>query len=66
VLNFGFVLLLTGYVTTTMLRGNAVLCLDAYPEWQHKVRTDRTLALDVIEEPPAVAPAVRRRFAAHR
>jgi len=54
--NFGFVLLLAGYVTTTMLLGNAVLCLDAFPEWQARTRADRSLVPDVIEESLRMLP----------
>lgn len=32
VINFAIVLLLAGHITTTMLLGDAVLCLDAFPE----------------------------------
>ncbi|WP_410606936.1 cytochrome P450 [Amycolatopsis sp. lyj-109] len=56
VVNFGFVLLLTGHITTTMLLGNAVLCLDTYPEWQDRVRADRTLVPPVIEESLRLLP----------
>ncbi|MEO3868505.1 cytochrome P450 [Nonomuraea sp. B12E4] len=50
VVNFAIVLLLAGHVTTTMLLGNTVLCLDAHPEQQDKVRADRSLIPAVIEE----------------
>ncbi|SDH02169.1 cytochrome P450 [Nonomuraea jiangxiensis] len=50
VVNFAIVLLLAGHVTTTMLLGNTVLCLDAYPEQQDKVRADRASIPAVIEE----------------
>jgi cytochrome P450 len=50
VVNFAMVLLLAGHITTTMLLGNTVLCLDAYPEQQDKVRADRSSIPDVIEE----------------
>ncbi len=56
VVNFGFVLLLTGHITTTMLLGNAMLCLDAYPEWQDRTRADRTIVPDVIEESLRLLP----------
>ncbi|WP_410639658.1 cytochrome P450 [Amycolatopsis sp. lyj-346] len=56
VVNFGFVLLLTGHITTTMLLGNAVLCLDTYPEWQDRVRADRSLVPAVIEESLRLLP----------
>ncbi|WP_433428123.1 cytochrome P450 [Nonomuraea sp. CA-141351] len=50
VVNFAIVLLLAGHITTTMLLGNTVLCLDAFPEQQDKVRADRASIPDVIEE----------------
>jgi cytochrome P450 len=50
VVNFANVLLLAGHITTTMLLGNAVLCLDTYPEWDERVRADRSLVPPVIEE----------------
>ncbi|MEV4110174.1 cytochrome P450 [Nonomuraea sp. NPDC049695] len=50
VVNFAIILLLAGHITTTMLLGNTVLCLDAYPEQQDKVRADRASIPDVIEE----------------
>lgn len=50
VVNFAFTLLVAGHITTTMLLGNSVLCLDAYPEEQAKARTDRGRIPRVIEE----------------
>ncbi|NUW34133.1 cytochrome P450 [Nonomuraea sp. SMC257] len=50
VVNFAIVLLLAGHITTTMLLGNTVLCLDAFPEQQEKVRADRALVPAAIEE----------------
>ncbi|MFF0579326.1 cytochrome P450 [Streptosporangium saharense] len=50
VVNFAIVLLLAGHITTTMLLGNTVLCLDAFPERQARVRADRSTIPDVIEE----------------
>ncbi|MBB4919274.1 cytochrome P450 [Streptosporangium saharense] len=50
VVNFAIVLLLAGHITTTMLLGNTVLCLDAFPERQAGVRADRSTIPDVIEE----------------
>ncbi|MGN9783278.1 cytochrome P450 [Nonomuraea sp. ZG12] len=50
VVNFAIVLLLAGHITTTMLLGNTVLCLDAFPEQQDKVRADRSSVPAVIEE----------------
>jgi cytochrome P450 len=50
VVNFAIVLLLAGHITTTMLLGNTVLCLDAFPEQQDKVRANRASIPAVIEE----------------
>ncbi|MDP9869340.1 MULTISPECIES: cytochrome P450 [Streptosporangium] len=50
VVNFAIVLLLAGHITTTMLLGNTVLCLDAFPEQQKRARADRALIPAVIEE----------------
>ncbi len=50
VVNFAILLLLAGHITTTMLLGNTVLCLDAFPEQQDRVRADRSLIPAVIEE----------------
>ncbi|MET7999527.1 cytochrome P450 [Nonomuraea glycinis] len=50
VVNFAIVLLLAGHITTTMLLGNTVLCLDAFPEQQDLVRADRSTIPAVIEE----------------
>ncbi|MET8337974.1 cytochrome P450 [Streptosporangium canum] len=50
VVNFAIILLLAGHITTTMLLGNTVLCLDAFPEQQDKVRADRASIPAVIEE----------------
>lgn len=56
VVNFGFVLLLTGHITTTMLLGNAVLCLDTFPEWRDRARADRSTIPAVIEESLRLLP----------
>ncbi|TWP52253.1 cytochrome P450 [Lentzea tibetensis] len=44
------VLLLAGHLTTTMLLGNTILCLDAHPDEFARVRADRSRLPDVIEE----------------
>ncbi|KDN20235.1 cytochrome P450 [Amycolatopsis rifamycinica] len=44
------VLLLAGHVTTTMLLGNTILCLDAHRDEFARVRADRSRLPDVIEE----------------
>ncbi|TDD56571.1 cytochrome P450 [Saccharopolyspora elongata] len=50
VVNFGMVLLIAGHITTTMLLGNTVLCLDAHPDQLAAVRADRSLVPSAIEE----------------
>ncbi|MEV5537409.1 cytochrome P450 [Saccharopolyspora shandongensis] len=50
VANFGLVLLIAGHITTTMLLGNTVLCLDAHPDQLAAVRADRSLVPSAIEE----------------
>ncbi|MGW3961167.1 cytochrome P450 [Amycolatopsis sp. NPDC005003] len=50
VVNFANILLLAGHITTTMLLGNAVLCLDTHREWDERVRADRSLVPPTIEE----------------
>ena len=50
VVNFSFVLLLAGHITTTALLGNAVLCLDAHPEVWAKLHADRSLVEVALEE----------------
>ncbi|MFR9729033.1 cytochrome P450 [Saccharopolyspora sp. MS10] len=48
--NFANVLLVAGHITTTMLLGNTVLCLDAHPEHAARVRADRSALPATIEE----------------
>ncbi|MRG97490.1 cytochrome P450 [Polyangium spumosum] len=50
VANFANVLLIAGHITTTMLLGNTVLCLDTNPEQKARVRADRSLVPAAIEE----------------
>ncbi|MVO86202.1 cytochrome P450 [Streptomyces sp. p1417] len=50
VVNFTSLLFFAGHVTTTMLLGNTLLCLDAYPEQMARVRADRGLVPAAIEE----------------
>ncbi|PCC72100.1 hypothetical protein SAMN02745121_01309 [Nannocystis exedens] len=50
VVNFANILLLAGHITTTMLLGNTVLCLDAHPEHMARVRADRRTLPGAIEE----------------
>ncbi|MFD9716485.1 cytochrome P450 [Streptomyces sp. NPDC059076] len=62
VVNVANILLVTGHITTTMLLGNTVLCLDAEPDEFARVRKDRSLVPGAIEEalrtlPPSAALA---------
>ncbi|MFH8347397.1 cytochrome P450 [Streptomyces sp. NPDC018045] len=50
VVNFAVLLLVAGHVSTTLLLGNTLLCLDAHPEWAARVREDRSLVPSAIEE----------------
>jgi len=50
VVNFSFVLLIAGHITTTALLGNTMLCLDAHPQLWAQLRTDRCLVEPTIEE----------------
>ncbi|WP_283134572.1 cytochrome P450 [Rhizohabitans arisaemae] len=50
VANFANLLLVAGHITTTLLVGNTVLCLDANPEQRARVRADRSLVPGAIEE----------------
>jgi len=50
VVNFSNVLLIAGHITTTMLLGNSILCLDSHPEWLARVRADRSMVPAAIEE----------------
>jgi len=50
VVNFADLLLIAGHITTTMLVGNTVLCLDAHPPERARVQEDRTLVPAAIEE----------------
>jgi cytochrome P450 len=48
--NFANIVLFAGHITTTLLLGNTVLCLDTNPEQVQRVRADRSLVPAVIEE----------------
>ncbi|WP_327318970.1 cytochrome P450 [Streptomyces sp. NBC_01235] len=50
IVNFGKMLLIAGYLTTTMLIGNTVLCLDHYADQAARVRGDRSLVPSLLEE----------------
>lgn len=47
---FAVLLLVGGHVTTTMMLGSAMLCLDAHPDWAARVRDDRSMVPGVLEE----------------
>ncbi|MFC0435420.1 cytochrome P450 [Kutzneria buriramensis] len=50
IVNIANILLVTGHITTTMLLGNTMVCLDAYPDQGARVRADRSLVPTAIEE----------------
>jgi cytochrome P450 len=50
IVNFANVLLIAGHITTTMLLGNTILCLDRNPGQAARVRADRSLVPSAIEE----------------
>ncbi|MCW2806654.1 MAG: cytochrome [Marmoricola sp.] len=50
VVNFANLLLIAGHITTTMLVGNTVMCLDAHPQERARVQADRSLVPAAIEE----------------
>ncbi|MFI6044205.1 cytochrome P450 [Nocardia sp. NPDC051321] len=61
--NFAVMLLLVGHVTTTMMFGNTVLCMDAQPDWTERVRTDRSMLPAFVDETVRLVsplPAVAR------
>lgn len=50
VVMFAAILLAAGHITTTLLLGSTVLCLDANPDQAARVRADRSLVPPAIEE----------------
>lgn len=50
VVNFSLVLLVAGHITTTMLLGNTVLCLDTHREEAARIRAERSMVPGAIEE----------------
>lgn len=50
VVTFAYILLLAGHITTTMLLGNTMVCLDTNPEQFARVRADRSLLPGAVEE----------------
>ncbi|WP_256096605.1 cytochrome P450 [Streptomyces sp. LUP30] len=58
--SFATLLLLAGHITTSVLVGNALLCLDRDPELLERVRADRSLVPAVIEETLRLRPPFTR------
>ncbi|GHC66693.1 cytochrome P450 [Streptomyces flavofungini] len=50
IINIANILLFTGHITTTMLLGNTLVCLDNDPEQFARVRADRSLVPGALEE----------------
>ncbi|MFD9889688.1 cytochrome P450 [Amycolatopsis sp. NPDC059027] len=50
IVNFAGLLTFAGHVTTTMLLGNTILCLEANPKEYARVRADRSLIPSALEE----------------
>ncbi|MEI5100560.1 cytochrome P450 [Streptomyces sp. PmtG] len=50
IVGFAKMLLIAGYLSTTMLIGNTVLCLDHFPDQLARVRADRALVPGLVEE----------------
>ncbi|QKW35624.1 cytochrome P450 [Actinomadura sp. NAK00032] len=48
--NIANIMLITGHITTSMVLGNTVLCLDHHPEQAARVRADQSLVPGAIEE----------------
>lgn len=58
--NFTALLLLAGHVTTTMLLGNVLLCLEDAPGVYERVRADRSLVEPLLEEVLRLRPPFPR------
>ncbi|MER5931168.1 cytochrome P450 [Streptomyces sp. NPDC002054] len=56
VVNIANVLLITGHITSTMMVGNTMACLDTEPAVFDKVRADRSLVPGAIEEALRLLP----------
>jgi len=50
IVGFATILLIAGHITTTMLLGNTILCLDEHPQAQDVLRADPAAIPRVIEE----------------
>lgn len=55
-INIANIMLITGHITTSMVLGNTVLCLDAHPEQDERVRADRSLVPGAIEDALRLLP----------
>ncbi|WP_229758912.1 cytochrome P450 [Peterkaempfera bronchialis] len=60
IVSFATLLLLAGHITTSVLVGNTVLCLDRHPELLRTVREDRSLIPALIEETLRLRPPFTR------
>ncbi|MFF6918366.1 cytochrome P450 [Streptomyces sp. NPDC012466] len=58
IIEFGGLLLMAGHVSTSMMLGNTVLCLEENPQVAAQVRADRTLVPAVIEEVMRLRPPI--------
>ncbi|MEU6088792.1 cytochrome P450 [Streptomyces sp. NPDC047085] len=56
VVNIANVLLITGHITSTMMVGNTMTCLDTEPDQRDRVREDRSLVPGAIEEALRLLP----------
>ncbi|MDC2961083.1 cytochrome P450 [Streptomyces gilvifuscus] len=56
IVNVANVLLITGHITSTMMLGNTMACLDAEPDKLARVREDRSLVPGAIEEALRLLP----------
>ncbi|MEU0677509.1 cytochrome P450 [Streptomyces sp. NPDC006172] len=58
IVEFGGLLLMAGHVSTSMMLGNTVLCLDENPEIAAAVRADRAMIPAVVEEVMRLRPPI--------
>ncbi|MFF9778173.1 cytochrome P450 [Streptomyces sp. NPDC013978] len=58
IVEFGGLLLMAGHVSTSMMLGNTVLCLEENPEVAAAVRADRGLIPSVVEEVMRLRPPI--------
>ncbi|MEI5100570.1 cytochrome P450 [Streptomyces sp. PmtG] len=55
-INIANIMLITGHITTSMVLGNTMLCLDANPEYGARVRAERSMIPGAIEEALRLLP----------